>query len=223
MWRYGEEKYYSAMVEFGSWAIFSGYPNHLIYNVSEARVLMNAMAANDSGGHIFRQFIAETGTTLVGDGTHYFHGVGALGEVAYTPEYNLGDFSCSGENAHACRILNHFNYSSVGNCLVVQSYYDKCITRLYYDNSRWVTNCARFVTSLVDPTNGISCSRTTISGQPHPYRKSRGNVMFTMLQAFTSELTLRRGLWCDPIIDPGNADTQQSVQRLFDCLIGYMR
>ena len=136
MWRYGDEKYYSAMLEYGSWAIFSGYPNHVIYNVSEAKVLLDAMARNDSYGAAFRQHIATTGTTLVGDGIHFFHSVGAVGEVAYTPEFNLGNFSCTGVNEHACQILNHFNQSSFANCVLVQSYYVLCLHRLYYDLSR---------------------------------------------------------------------------------------
>jgi hypothetical protein len=36
-----------------------------------------------------------------------------------------------------------------------------------------------------------------IFGHNHPYSKSRGNVLFTMLAAYTLDLTLIQGLWCE--------------------------
>jgi hypothetical protein len=57
----------------------------------------------------------------------------------------IGDFSCTGANAEACRILNQFNSSSVGNCRVINSYYDLCIRQQFFELSEWITNCPRFV------------------------------------------------------------------------------
>jgi hypothetical protein len=66
MWRYGDPKYYSAMIEFSSWCIMDGFPNFFIYDINDAKILMDAFARNGSIGRDFRAFIVQTGTTLVG-------------------------------------------------------------------------------------------------------------------------------------------------------------
>ena len=119
MWRYGDAKYYSAMLEYGSWAIFAGFPGHVIYNVSDARTLLYSMANTSPAGSEFRRHIVAVGTTLVGDGVHFMHGVGLEGEVAYTPESNLGDFSCVGEMHQACELLAQYSDSSANQCETV--------------------------------------------------------------------------------------------------------
>ena len=120
MWRYADAKYYSAMLEYGSWAIFAGFPSHVIYEVSEARTLLHAMSDTSPKGSEFRRHIVAVGTTLIGDGVHFTHGVGLKGEVAYTPESNLGDFSCEGEMQQACALLVQYSASSVDQCNTVR-------------------------------------------------------------------------------------------------------
>ena len=158
MWRFGHEKYYSVMMEYGSWAVYQGFPNLIIYNVTEARELLYALARRDEVGMSFRRLVVDRGTTLEGDGTNFVHGVGAPGERAYIPEWPYADFTCAGtEVAGACQVLSYSNMSSATGCEHIMSIYNLCLYKLYYDVSRWVTNCARFVTSIVDPTNGIQC------------------------------------------------------------------
>ena len=56
--------------------------------------------------------------------------------------------------------------------------------------------CATFETSQTSPTVGIQCDGDEVFGQNHPYRKSRGNIVFQMLYAYTIVLQLQEGFWC---------------------------
>lgn len=57
-------------------------------------------------------------------------------------------------------------------------------------------NCANFVTSLSSPDSGIQCDSTGVYGKPHPYLKSRGNIVFEMAFQLTLNLILNEGLFC---------------------------
>ena len=54
-----------------------------------------------------------------------------------------------------------------------------------------VAECRRFQTILSDPTTGIICDQTRLFSQFHPYRKSRGNVVYTMLHGLTLKTVLQ--------------------------------
>jgi hypothetical protein len=49
-----------------------------------------------------------------------------VGEYAYTPEYTLGNFSCSGEHGESCKLLVETFSSSAEQCNVIQSYFSTC-------------------------------------------------------------------------------------------------
>ena len=126
----------------------------------------------------FREHVIYIGTTFIGDGIpdNYINEVGDIGEFAFTSEANLGDFNCPGEfYSTACSILNTFYNSSASAAYQVNDLFDKCKVEIFAQNP-WVTNCARFETSMTSPQQGIQVSDTDVYGHPHPYLKSRGNV-----------------------------------------------
>lgn len=57
--------------------------------------------------------------------------------------------------------------------------------------------CKGFQTSETSDTGGIVCEASGIYGEPHPYRKSMGNIVFQMLWFSTSALEFLDGLWCN--------------------------
>ena len=201
------------MLEYGSWAIYQGFPNLVIDDPYEAGALLHALAQRTEKGMALRRHIVEVGTTLIGNGTIFINDVGAKGENAYIPEWPYGDFSCNDSttsttltaNAPVCQLLTYGNVSSLINCQEIETLYDICLHRIYFDLSQWVTNCARFRTSLIDPTNGIQCTKANVRGHPHPYLNTRGNIVYAMLQAYAFDLQIQRGLWCNPVINPGTA------------------
>lgn len=81
MWVIGDVDYINQLVEFGSWCLFSAYPQALIYNVTESRILLNSLADSSESGVQFKYHIVRIATTLVGDGTNIVNGVGYEGEV----------------------------------------------------------------------------------------------------------------------------------------------
>ena len=77
-----------------------------------------------------------------------------------------------------------------------------------------ISNCGRFATKKSDnEVNGVRCDDLTVRDQLHPYRNSRGNIVFNMLQAYAVTLKLTRGLWCDPVIDESGAVSKVSTGR----------
>ena len=198
MWHFGQEDLYAALMEYSSWSIKVGYPQAWIYDPLEARDLLIALADRSSDGVAFRRHIVFAGTTFVGDGVpdNYINEVGDVGEFAFTSEANRGDFACDGDfYENACNILNVFYTSSADAATQVNSIFEKCKSQFFKDDP-WVVYCERFETSMTSPQQGIQVSFTDVYGHPHPYRKSRGNVLYEMLFSLTTDLKIKSGLWC---------------------------
>lgn len=198
MWDFGEDRYHTNFLEYASWCARQGFPYHWIYSVDNARTLLNALARNDSVGVDFREHIFYRGTTLIGDGTNFVNNIGAVGEVTFTPEANLGDFTCTGEVQEACDLLNFFQPSSAAQCEAVNDLYSRCFREYVFLQNRWIANsfCSDFETSITNPSKGIPCDDVQVFGHNHPYTKSRGNVVAQMLYSLTYLNNLQYGLWC---------------------------
>lgn len=110
-----------------------GYSQAFIYNVEDARVLLNKLAEQTDDGVAFRRHLFYIGSTFIGDNTTYVNGVGAVGEITFTPEANLGNFSCNGTNERPCELLNVAFSSSSTVCLAIDAAYQTC-TRQYVFN-----------------------------------------------------------------------------------------
>lgn len=199
MWRYGFNKYYLYHLEFAAAAVLQGFPHTFIYSVDDSRRLLNLLASNTLEGLEFRRHVMYVGSTLIGDGVHFVNKVGNVGEVAFTREANLGDFSCDGKSfAYECNLLAQFYPSSAEQCNEVQQLYLKCIDQVTLQEVGWIEqdNCALFETSTTSPDSGIQCDATNVRGESHPYTKSRGNVVFQMLYSLTTKIVLWDNLWC---------------------------
>lgn len=199
MWNFGEVKFYENYLEFGTWAARQGYPGHWIYNISDARLLLDYLSSNSSEGLEFRRHLMYTGSTFIGDGETFINGVGAVGEVTFTPEANRGNFSCPGTAAAgACELLNTFVDSTAAQCVTVNNLYLSCYNSYLFATNRWISfdDCSAFETSLSNPSTGIPCDLVQVYGNLHPYSKSRGNVVYHMLYSLTYLNNLLDGLWC---------------------------
>lgn len=195
MWHFGPVDYWYNLIEFSTWAGKTGYPVAWIYNVTEAKNLLYALSDNSDDGTEFRKHLVYVATTLVGDGTFIDNGIGAVGERAFTPEANYGRFLCPESRfSSTCALLDQSYQSSADICRYLDSIYIICRSSTFSGNV-WVSNCARFETTLTSPT-GIQCDNEVIFGKPHPYTKKRGNVVYEMLFTMTTALRLRSGLWC---------------------------
>ncbi len=197
MWHFGPIDLWNGLIEYGAWAIKSGYPQAWIYNPYDAGALLAAMADKSAPGVAFRRHVAYTGTTFVGDGipSNYVNGVGDVGELAFTAEANRGDFSCTGIYQHACSVLNTFFNSSAAAADQVDALFQICKKQVFAANP-WVVNCATFETSMTSPQQGIQVSHTDVYGHLHPHLKSRGNVIYQMMFSLTTDLKIKQGLWC---------------------------
>lgn len=136
MWRFGSDNLYNVLIEYASWATREGYPNTWISSVEDAKTLLFALARRDDIGVELRRLILFRGSTFIGDGVNFENGVGEVGEITYTTEANLGNFSCTGENAAACSLLNEFYASSAANCLFIQELHDSCVNQFNFLNNR---------------------------------------------------------------------------------------
>jgi len=200
MWYFGQRDYYDGLLEYHSWAVRSGYPDALLSNVTEARILLETLSSPEPSSVELRRFIMFQSTTLVGDGTNHDNGVGDEGEIAFTNENNIADYTCpgaSGENIElACDILAVYVNSSSDQCLYIdETIFFTCTERIRkLDN--WVTNCERFETSMSSPLQGIQCDTEFVYGRGHPYLKSRGLVLSKMMFGLVIEIILKLGLWC---------------------------
>jgi hypothetical protein len=121
MWHFGEDKYYAEFVEYGSWAILKGFPNLRVFDVNESKTLLYALARDDEIGVDLRRHVVKVATTFIGDGENYDGGVGDVGEITFTPEFNRGNFTCEGPNEDACAVLDFKNASSAYFCSQVLS------------------------------------------------------------------------------------------------------
>lgn len=199
MWYFGQRDYYDGLVEYNSWALRSGYPNARISNVTESRILLETLSSTDQDSVEFRRFIMYQSTTLVGDGTNQVNGVGEIGEVAFTNENNIGDFTCPGVGGDVetgCSILSEYVNSSADQCTYIDvSIFDVCEDRIR-KNDQWVTQCERFETSMTSPLQGIQCDTEYVYGQLHPYVKSKGLMLSKMMFGLVIEIVLKLGLWC---------------------------
>lgn len=203
VWRFGDESYISSLIEYGSWSIAQGFPWARIDSVADSKTLLYALSRRDAIGEAFRQHVVYSGTTFVGNGKDIVNGVGAVGEFAYTTEANMGNFSCSRdsvyfsyeENIAPCEVLNVFITSSPQQCLDIETEYAICFDNIF-KGEQWITNCGRFETSMTSAVQGIQCDLNFVYGQPHPYTKSRGNILFQMLFSLTMDLRIKAGLWC---------------------------
>ena len=79
-------------------------------------------------------------------------------------------------------------------------------------------HCKGFETSETSETQGILCDVSGIFSNPHPYRKSIGNIVYRMMWALVVDLELLDGLWCSALdtcafLDGGMFVTT-SVQKL---------
>lgn len=199
MWYFGQEDYYDGLLEYHSWALRSGYPDARITNVTESRILLESLSSSDPASVELRRFIMYQSTTLVGDGTNQDNGVGEVGEIAFTNENNIANFSCPGEGGDVevtCDVLAEYVNSSSEQCLYIDStIFDVCEERIRRDD-QWVTNCERFETSMTSPLQGIQCDTEFVYGRAHPYLKSKGLVLSKMMFALVIEIVLKLGLWC---------------------------
>jgi len=203
MWRYGGEvarEYIENYIEYSSWSLYVGYPQTFIYDIEEIRSLLNLLADTSEDGVWFRRFIVKTGTTFYGNNEMVNNGMFYPGEVLYITEANQANFSCDPLNIRgsraSCDIMNVLYSSNETFCREIEDMYDDCIIKIL-NGDLWVTNCDALQTSLTSPTFGIQCDRTTVYGMPHPYRKSRGNVVFEMVFSLNAVLVMQSGLWCE--------------------------
>lgn len=198
MWVIGSDDYWDSLFEYSSWSVKQGYPHAFINNFADANKLLNSLADVSYSGYEFRKHIVYRGTTLIGDGRSFFNNVGGLGEVAFTPEYILGNFSCTGVHEGSCDLLDTYFASSSAQCSVIQSFYTTCTDEYLFQDNGWIDfdKCAVFETSLSSSTQGIQCNDGFIYGNAHPYTKSRGNIMFEYLRVLTLNLVFKDGLWC---------------------------
>ena len=199
MWYFGQIDYYDGLIEYHAWAVRSGYPDAMISNVTESKILLETLSSTDASSVELRRFIMYQSTTLVGDGTNQDNGVGEIGEIAFTNENNIADYKCSGTGGdieEACEILSLYVNSSSDQCLYIdETIFSTCEERIRkLDN--WVTNCERFETSMSSPLQGIQCDTEFVYGQGHPYLKSRGLVLSKMMFGLVIEIVLKLGLWC---------------------------
>ena len=193
MWYFGPLDFYQNLIEFGSWSVKTGYPSSWIYDVDQSKALLYALSDITADGNAFRRNIAYVGTTLIGDGVNFENEVGAVGDFAFTPEANRGNFNCTGKFSQACRVLSSFLTSSHSMCMEVEDIYDKCKIQ-QFSNNYWASNCDTFRTSLSG--GNVLCDQFVVYNKPHPYTKSRGNIVYEMLRSMTNNLRLKTGLWC---------------------------
>lgn len=204
MWYIGDYDYYSKIIEYNSWCLILGYPYLRISNVTEAGVLLQTLARTDDVGFEFRKNILYRATTLIGDGTNFVNDVGEVGEIAFTTENNMGNFSCAGEAEEACTTLSFSNYSSYEGCLYIQN---KAYLHCLYVIKRRITNwpvkekCSLFETSLTSPKSGVQCDKGYVYSDPHPWYKSRGNLISKLIRGFVIDVVLKNGLWCNTYED----------------------
>jgi hypothetical protein len=132
-WVIGDQSYIEGLVEFGSWSLYTAFPQSWIYNVTQSRILLRALSRKDADGVAFKKHIIAVSTTFTGDGT-LINGVGAVGEVVYVNQQNLGDFSCDGVMEEPCNILKTFYNSSSYWCNVVQQTYEDCLLEGFQGN-----------------------------------------------------------------------------------------
>lgn len=199
MWNFGFDRYYINYLELGSWCVRQGFMSFWLYDIEDSRVLLAALSRRDQYGVAFRERLMYVGSTFFGDGINYVNSVGDLGEVTFTPEANRGNFSCTGPLARACEILNTFEDSSAAQCAAIDNLYDICFHNSVFLQNRWINleYCGDFQTSLSNPSTGIPCDSGQVYGNTHPYRKSRGNVVFQMLYSLTYSTNMQYGKWCD--------------------------
>ncbi len=127
MWRFGEAKYNIYHLEFSSYAILQGFPYSWLYDLNDARMLLDLLASDSQDGLAFRRHIVYIGSTYIGDNIHYTNSVGDIGEVTFTREANFGNFNCSDSmHAYECSVLATFYNSSAAQCAVVQALYTTC-------------------------------------------------------------------------------------------------
>jgi hypothetical protein len=199
MWYYGQRDYYDGLLEYNSWTVRSGYPDGRISNVTESRILLETLSSPAPSSVELRRFIMFQSTTLVGDGTNQDNGVGEVGEIAFTNENNIADFSCAGTGGDietACDILAVYVNSSSEQCLYTDlTIFETCEDRIK-KNDQWVTNCDRFETSMSSPLQGIQCDTEFVYGKAHPFLKSKGLVLSKMMFGLVIEIVLKLGLWC---------------------------
>jgi hypothetical protein len=207
MWNFGPDDYYQNLLEYASWCLKEGFIQSFIYDVAESKTLLYALARKDHIGFAFRRHIVYTSTTLIGNGNNIVNGVGAVGEVAFTPTSNFADFRCDDntrsdyyeENTEPCRILSTFYNSAALFCDEIDDLFSICISEVFKGNA-FVTNCERFETTMTSPVSGIQCDHEFVTKQVHPYKKSAGNILYEMLFSLAITLTLKTGQWCiDPI------------------------
>jgi hypothetical protein len=202
MWRIGDSKYYDLIMEYSSWAVIQGYPQAWLYSIPDARLLLDTLARNDQVGVDFRRHIMYLGSSFIGDDTVLVNEIGRKGEVTFMTEVNFADFTCPGTiTEEACELLNVNFTSSTEECAFIESLYKLCTREQLFNDNLWVndTSCVSFETTTSAPTTGIPCNEGFIYGHSHPYTKSRGNIIYTMIYAFTLYTTLSAGLWCESI------------------------
>ena len=218
MWHIGQYDYYRGLIEYNSWALRAGYPNARIDNVTEAKMVLDALARGDQAGVDLRRHIMYRATTLIGDGERIINNVGEIGEYAYTAENNLADFRCDGELAGVCDILALYVDSSAAQCHYISDSVFTACTEQARKRNNWVTLCNKFETSMTSPVEGIQCGDQFVVGNAHPYRKSRGIVIEKMLFSLVIEIVLKLGLWCpnydNCFFDRSGLFTTTTVQKL---------
>lgn len=217
MWRFGDFDYYFNLIEFSSWCIKTGFPVASIFDVDDSKNLLYALSDRSDAGTDFRRHVVYVGSTLIGDGTFLENEVGQVGDRAFTPEANRGNFACNGIFSSTCNVLGVFYTSSSAFCNTVDAIFKVCRAETYAANP-WVANCNRFETSITSPTSGIQCDLVGVYGKNHPYTKSRGNVLYEMMYTLTTNLRLRSGLWCRAFVgcdySLGGFVTTTSVKQL---------
>ena len=141
MWRFGQKSFYNNFIEYSTWCVKQGFPNAYIYSIEDARLLLSVLASKDAVGLELRTHISYRGTTFIGDGVNYDNSMGDIGDVGFTLEANLGDFSCSGENSVACSLLNEEFTSSAAFCQSIEDMYLVCYNQYNFNNDK----CKKFV------------------------------------------------------------------------------
>ncbi len=151
-----------------------------ISSVEDAKILLYALARDDAVGTAFREHVIYASTTFIGDGTNVVNGVGHKGDRVFIREMPTGNFSCSGPNEYVCGIIAPLLPSTKAACLDVEANYQSCIL-MGFAGSKWSTNCGRLQTSMSAALSGIQCDKEFVYGHPHPYVKSRGNILYSMM------------------------------------------
>eukprot|EP01041_Mallomonas_annulata_P000638 gene638-1231_t len=197
MWRFGEFEYYKNVVEYSSWMTLQGFPHAWIYDIKNAKELLEVLASNTDDAVDFRAQLIRNHMTFIGNGKRFINEIGKKDEIVFIPENNLANFNCIGKYSKSCALLAVSFNSSAEHCEDINRMFQQCL-RAIVSRNKWVTHCSAFETTITSPQAStiISCDYTSVDQNPHSYMRSRGNLLTKMLLDLVVKNVLNGGLWC---------------------------